>query len=114
MALLGRLRLLRFMNLRRTASAIELDLAQQWIVLTLSRFGDCGFARLQAEVDAIRGATQAEVVVAVIKLEQEHVLERLNPRTEGRQTSTYRLTTTGRKAGRLIPRPPRSPITVYL
>ncbi|HVC30573.1 MAG TPA: hypothetical protein VND24_05245 [Steroidobacteraceae bacterium] len=93
---------------------IELDLVQQRTVLTLLRFGECSFARLEGEVDAIRGAKPAEMVMAVMKLEQEKVLERLNPRTEGRQVSTYRLTSTGRKAGRRIPRPPRSLVTVYV
>lgn len=98
----------------RPSRGVELDLVQQWAVLTMLRFGDCTFARLQDEVDAIRGAKPAEMVIAVMKLEQERVLERVNPRTEGRQSSTYRLTDTGRKIGRRIPQPPRSPVTVYV
>jgi DNA-binding MarR family transcriptional regulator len=97
----------------RRRRSVDLDLVQQWAVLTLLRFGDCSFGRLQAEVEAIRGATPADMVRAVIALEQDELLVRITPRTEGRQASTYRLTQIGRKAGRRIPRPPRSPVTIY-
>lgn len=93
---------------------IELDLVQQWVVLTLLRFGACDFARLQAEVEAIRGAKPAEMVMAIMNLEQENVVERLNGRRQSRLTGVFRLTSRGRRAGRHIPRPPRSPVTIYV
>ena len=93
---------------------VELDLVQQWALLTLQQHGDCTFRRLQQEIDAIRGASPAEVVIGLVKLERDGVVVRGSPDAGGGQTSVYRLTRDGHRVARLLPVAPRSAINVYL
>lgn len=92
----------------------DLDVLEQWVVRTLARFGDCGYGRVEAELRAIRGATPAEVVAALLKLEQAGVLEREPLTTLMAEERRFRLTHAGQKLARLLPPEPRSPTLFYL
>ncbi|MGI8549681.1 MAG: hypothetical protein ACR2PL_02625 [Dehalococcoidia bacterium] len=104
----------RIVSPRPERRSVELDPVQQWAVLTLARFGSCDFQRLHAEVHGIRGSTPADLVIAITKLERDHLLERLANTSDGRQDNRYRLSRVGRRAARVIPRPPRSAINFYV
>ncbi|MGH2587180.1 MAG: hypothetical protein ACRDJE_19880 [Dehalococcoidia bacterium] len=101
---------------RRSASpaSVELDLHQQFALLTLARFGPCSFNRLYAEVSAIRPATQAEMVNAVLKMEAAVVIERLAETNVAQPQRRYTLTRRGKRITRYIPRDPRSAMEFYV
>ena len=90
----------------------DLDVTDQWLVLSINRFGACDFRRLEGELYAIRGVAPAEVVTAVLKLEREGILERTPAGADGRDRP-FRLTRAGRQLAHLIPSLPRSPTIFY-
>jgi hypothetical protein len=92
----------------------DLDVVDQWLVLTMARFGECTFRRLEAELLAIRGATPAEVVSSILKLEQAGVLGRSAVAGLLAEERRFRLTVAGARLGRLLPAEPRSPTLFYV
>jgi len=101
--------------LRRTPpTPVELDLHQQWALLTLARFGPRTFNQLYDEVRVIRPTTQAEMVNAVLKLETAAVIERLEEPGTAQPQRRYALTRRGRRILRYVPREPRSAMEFYI
>ena len=96
------------------ASAVELDLHQQIAVLALKRFGPCSYNRLQAEVEAVRPATQAQIVNAILTMEAAGVIERLHEQGTPQARRRYVLTRRGRRIARWIPAEPRSAMAFYV
>lgn len=94
--------------------AYDLDLVDQWLVLTLRRFGNCGYQRLEAELLAIRGATPSEVVASILKLEAAALLERLPAGALVAEERRFRLARRGVRLAALVPQAPRSPTAFYL
>lgn len=92
----------------------DLDVLDQWLIVTLARFGACTYRRLEAELRAIRAATPAEVVEALLKLEQLGLLQRNEPSGLMLEERRFALTRTGVRLGRLLPAEPRSPTIFYL
>lgn len=94
--------------------AYDLDLVDQWLVLTLRRFGECAYRRLEAELLAIRGATPAEVVASILKLEESGLLERTAATDLLAQERRFRLTRQGKRLAAYLPATPQSPTTFYV
>jgi DNA-binding MarR family transcriptional regulator len=94
--------------IRSQAGAIELDRHQQIAVLALKRFGPCSYRRLQAEVEAVRPATQAPIVNAILTMEAAGVSERLRDQTRPQAQRRYVLLRRGRRIARCVPAEPRS------
>jgi len=92
----------------------DLDVLDQWTLRTLARFGACGYRRIEAELGGIRGASPAEVVAALLKLEQIGAIEREPTTTLMAEERRFRLTRAGAKLARLLPAEPRSPTIFYL
>ncbi len=93
---------------------VELDLHQQIAVLALKRFGPCSYNRLQAEIEAMRPATQAQMVNAVLTMETAGVIERLREQGTPQAQRRYVLTRRGRRIARFIPAEPRSAMEFYI
>lgn len=99
---------------RPAARQFDLDVTDQWVTATLVRFGDCSYRRIEAEVQAIRGVASAQVVSSILKLEEAGMIERGPVQGLIAEARLFRLTLTGRRVGRLIPKEPRSPTIFYL
>lgn len=104
----------RFVPRRGGTRAFDLDVLDQWLLATLARFGACTYRRLEAELRAIRAATPAEVVEALLKLEQLGLLQRNEPAGLMLEERRFVLTRTGAHLARLLPHEPRSPTIFYL
>jgi DNA-binding MarR family transcriptional regulator len=96
------------------AGAVDLDLHQQIAMLALKRFGPCSYSRLQAEVEAVRPATQAQIVNAILSMEAAGVIERLHERDTPQAQRRYVLTRRGRRIARWVPAEPRSAMAFYV
>jgi hypothetical protein len=92
----------------------DLDVLDQWQIATLARFGPCTYRRIEAELQAIRAATPAEVVAALLKLEQLGVVLRGEPSGLMLEERRFALSKTGARLARLLPTEPRSPTIFYL
>jgi hypothetical protein len=100
---------------RRTGTRLlDLDVLDQWLVVTLARFGPCTYRRLEAELGAIRAAAPAEVVEALLKLEQLSLVQRNEPSGLMLEERRFALSRLGRRLSRLLPAEPRSPTIFYL
>lgn len=99
---------------RRTPIPVDLDLHQQIVLRTLARFGPVDFARLAAEVTAVRLATPAEIANAVLRLETVAVIARQTEHDRRPAERRYVLTQRGRRIARLIPAECRSALLVYV
>ncbi len=100
---------------RRTPpTPVELDLHQQWALLSIARSGPRTFNQLYEEVSVIRTTTQAEMVNAVLKLETAAVIERLKEAGTAQPQRRYALTRRGRRILRYVPREPRSAMEFYI
>lgn len=91
----------------------DLDVTDQWLLLTLERFHECSYRRLEAELQAIRGVSPAEVVASLLKLEHAGLLERKPVAGLAAEERRFRLTHAGTRVGRLVPAQPRSPTIFY-
>jgi DNA-binding MarR family transcriptional regulator len=89
---------------------IELDPLHQRILLFLHRFGDSGFRRILAELESVAAITQAEAVFALVKLEQDGLLNRASNRSDKGTVGIYQLTPRGRRIARVLPHELRSRI----
>jgi hypothetical protein len=107
--LLGRLNHLRPQPRR----SYDLDLVDQWLVLTLHRFNGCGYRHLEQELLAIRGAPPAEVVASILKLEEAGLLDRTPAQALVAEERRFRLTRQGRRLAGYLPAAPRSPTAFY-
>lgn len=96
-----------------TRTAYDLDLVDQWTVLTLQRFGDCSYRRVAAELAGIRGSTPAEAYTCLVKLENLALIERIAATELMVQERRFRLTRAGRRLAKLMPAAPRSPTIYY-
>ncbi len=99
---------------RGSTRLFDLDVLDQWLVATLNRFGACTYRRLEAELAAIRAATPAEVVEALLKLEQLGLLQRSEPAGLMVEERRFALTRAGKRLAGLLPSEPRSPTIFYL
>ena len=97
-------------TVRRRPEPVELDLVQQLALRTLARFGPQPYARLAAEISAVRRATPAEITAGLLKLESAGVIER-EQAPAGRR---YALTRRGRRFLPYIPEQPRSVLQFYI
>jgi DNA-binding MarR family transcriptional regulator len=104
----------RVRQARRRPQPVELDLVQQLTVLTLARFGPQPYARIAAEISAIRPATPAEIVNGVLKLETAGVIERLAEKGVSQSNRRYALTRRGRRFVPFIPTEPRSVLEFHI
>lgn len=107
-------RRLRLLPRRGGARLFDLDVLDQWLIVTLARFGACTYRRLDAELRAIRAATPAETVEALLRLEQLGLLQRGEPSGLMLEERRFALTRTGARLSRLLPAEPRSPTIFYL
>jgi hypothetical protein len=100
--------------------AHDLDVVDQWQLRVLRRAGPCGFRRLSAELLAIRGASQAQTVESLLKLEHEGLVERepgpgrMDPADLIAHEPRFRLTGPGKRVEGLVPETPRSPTIYYV
>jgi len=99
---------------RRPREPVELDVHQQLILLTLARFAPCSFNRLFEEAAAIRRTTQADMANAVLRLQADEVIERLEEPGVAQAQRRYTLTKRGRRIARMLPREPKSAMDVYV
>jgi hypothetical protein len=97
----------------RARRSYEVAVVHQWLLLTLHRFGECGFAMLEAELLAIRGASTALVVEALLELEGLGLVSHAAAAGLMAQERRFVLTATGRRLIPFIPRTPRSPTVFY-
>lgn len=99
---------------RPAAREFDLDVTDQWLAATLARFGDCSYRRIEAELQAIKGVAPPQVVSSILKLEEAGVVERGPVQGLIAEARLFRLTSTGRRVARLLPKEPRSPTNFYL
>ncbi|HLZ73101.1 MAG TPA: hypothetical protein VKV26_24620 [Dehalococcoidia bacterium] len=107
-------RALQHLPRRAGRRLFDLDVLDQWLVATLARFGDCTYRRIDAELRAIRAATPAEVVAALLKLQEIGLVQRVEARGLMLEERTFRLTRPGQRLARLLPAEPKSPTIFYL
>ena len=99
--------------LPRESAAYDLDVNDQWLLLTLRRFGPSTFRRLHAELEALRAATPAHATESLLKLEGLGLIERLRPPGIMADEPRFGLRRAGRAVVQNIPAAPRSPTTFY-
>lgn len=99
---------------RRPREPVELDVHQQLILLTLARFQPCTFNRLFEEAAAIRRTTQADMANAVLRLQANDVILRLEEPGVAQAQRRYTLTRRGKRIARMLPREPKSALDVYV
>ena len=102
---------------RRDPIRIELDPAEQWIVLHLARVGQASATDLRDVVRLERPLTTEEQVrLSLVRFESLRLVERVADPSPGVPQSTasrgrvYRLSADGRRVRRAIPPDPRSSI----
>jgi len=92
----------------------DLDVVDQWLLISLARFGQSPYRRLEAELAAVRGSAPAEVVAALLRAEEHGLIERLAVTGIVAEERLFRLSKAGKKVSQLLPREPRSPTIFYL
>jgi DNA-binding PadR family transcriptional regulator len=98
----------------RARRAYDLDVVDQWLLRILSRDRESTFRLLAAELLAIRGSAEAQVVESLLKLEELGLLTRATPRGIMAEERRFTLTRTGRSMLAFMPQTPRSPTIFYL
>src|SRR4051794_35812636 len=98
----------------RTRRPYDIAVVHQWLLLTLQRYGECSFSRLEGELAAIRGASPARVVEALLELETLALIAPAAAAGLMQEERRFVLTPTGRKVAAFVPPTPRSATIFYV
>lgn len=99
---------------RRPPRAIDLDPLDQRLLLLLARRRAATYRTVEAELQAERPATPADVVASLLKLDEAGLITRLATDGLVAEQRRFALTRDGARIVRNTPREPRSPATFYL
>jgi hypothetical protein len=88
---------------RKQQKTIELQPLHQRLLHCLGKFGPTSFDRLSTYATVEHPAPAGEVLLALVKLEHDGLVNRLQGSGENRASSTYRLSDRGKRVERWLP-----------